>query len=62
MWEAKATVDSGGWTAEYRIPFSQVRFNPRVATWGIQLERIIGRRKETIVRGGFQIFPRERLK
>jgi hypothetical protein len=46
VWEANATVDSGGWTAEYRIPFSQVRFNPRVATWGIQLERIIGRRNE----------------
>jgi len=49
VWEAKATVDSGGWTAEYRIPFSQVRFNPRVATWGIQLERIIGRRNEYAV-------------
>jgi len=49
VWEGAATVDSGGWTAEYRIPFSQVRFNPRNPTWGIQLERIIGRRNEYAV-------------
>ncbi|HET7464412.1 MAG TPA: DUF5916 domain-containing protein [Longimicrobium sp.] len=46
VWEAATTVDSGGWTAEFRIPFSQLRFNPRTDTWGILLERIIGRRSE----------------
>ena len=50
VWEAKATVDEGGWTAEYRIPFSQLRFGTAVEqTWGIQLERVIGRRKEYAV-------------
>jgi hypothetical protein len=47
VWEAQTSVDEGGWTAEYRIPFSQLRFgkeeNP---TWGIQIERVIGRRRE----------------
>ncbi len=47
VWEARASVGPGGWTAEYRIPFSQLRFgeveNP---TWGIQIERVIGRRRE----------------
>ncbi|MGH7606918.1 MAG: carbohydrate binding family 9 domain-containing protein, partial [Gemmatimonadales bacterium] len=27
VWEAKAVIDSLGWTAEMRIPFSQLRFN-----------------------------------
>jgi len=47
VWEAKATRDEGGWTAEYRIPFSQLRFSEAEApVWGIQLERVIGRRRE----------------
>ncbi len=50
VWEARATVDEGGWTAEYRIPFSQLRFgNAPDQTWGIQLERVIGRRREYAV-------------
>jgi hypothetical protein len=50
VWEAKATVDEGGWTAEYRIPFSQLRFGSAPdQTWGIQLERVIGRRREYAV-------------
>ncbi|MFW6079163.1 MAG: DUF5916 domain-containing protein, partial [Gemmatimonadota bacterium] len=27
VWEAAAAVDDGGWTAEFRIPLSQLRFN-----------------------------------
>jgi len=46
VWEGATSVDSGGWTAEFRIPFSQLRFNPRNGTWGLLLERIIGRRNE----------------
>jgi hypothetical protein len=50
VWEVKTTVDSLGWTAEYRIPFSQLRFSDTKApVWGIQLERIIGRRREYAV-------------
>ena len=29
VWEGAGEVDSGGWTAEYRIPFSQLRFSPQ---------------------------------
>jgi hypothetical protein len=47
VWEVATAIDSGGWTAEYRIPFSQLRFRPAAEqTWGIQLERIIGRNHE----------------
>jgi len=50
VWEAATTVDSAGWTAEYRIPFSQLRFsNLREQVWGVQFERIIGRNREYAV-------------
>jgi uncharacterized protein DUF5916/cellulose/xylan binding protein with CBM9 domain len=47
VWDVATSVDSGGWSAEYRIPFSQLRFGrDSVQTWGIQFERIVGRAKE----------------
>jgi hypothetical protein len=47
VWEGAAVVDSAGWTAEMRIPFSQLRFNPSLdQTWGLQLERTLARRGE----------------
>jgi hypothetical protein len=50
VWEAATTVDSAGWTVEYRIPFSQLRFSgAREQTWGVQFERIIGRNREYAV-------------
>src|SRR5438552_2859914 len=48
VWEAAARVDSLGWTAEMRIPLSQLRYNPQAdATWGLQLARTIFRRGES---------------
>lgn len=47
VWDVATTVDSAGWTAEYRVPFSQLRFSgATVQMWGIQFERLIGRRAE----------------
>jgi pimeloyl-ACP methyl ester carboxylesterase len=41
VWDAATRIDAEGWTAEMRIPFSQLRFAPAdVQTWGLQLERI----------------------
>ncbi|MFN2398004.1 MAG: DUF5916 domain-containing protein [Gemmatimonadaceae bacterium] len=40
VWEAAALVDSLGWTAELRIPLSQLRFPPRgEQTWGVNFFR-----------------------
>ncbi len=40
IWSARAQVDADGWTAEMRIPFSQLRFNAiPLQTWGMQLTR-----------------------
>ena len=47
VWEVATSRDAGGWTAELRIPFSQLRFRATPEqTWGLQLERIIGSRQE----------------
>ncbi|MET0398708.1 MAG: DUF5916 domain-containing protein, partial [Longimicrobiaceae bacterium] len=40
VWEAATAVDSAGWTAELRIPFSQLRFSREAdQTWGMQVWR-----------------------
>ncbi len=44
VWDVKTTITSDGWTAEYSIPFSQMRFTapPDGATvWGFNLRRDI---------------------
>lgn len=39
VWEAKANIDSLGWTAEMRVPFSQLRFTDRpVQVWGFNAD------------------------
>ena len=48
VWEAAAGIDDEGWTAEIRIPYSQLRFgNQDPQTWGINFGRDIARRNET---------------
>jgi hypothetical protein len=48
VWDAKVSRDAGGWTAEFHIPFSQLRFNPNGAnTFGFAVARRIGRLNET---------------
>ncbi len=40
VWEAEAARNAEGWTAEMRIPFTQLRFrNSDVQTWGINMNR-----------------------
>ena len=41
VWDVETRIDSLGWTAEFRIPFAQLRF-PRdsVQTWGLQVWRM----------------------
>lgn len=50
VWQVATRVDSAGWVAEYRIPFSQLRFGnaPRgeERVWGFQVMRDIARRNE----------------
>ena len=46
VWEGSSTVDSLGWTAEFRIPLSQLRYDPNRSSWGLQLGRKIARKAE----------------
>ena len=47
IWEAAAHVDATGWTAEMRIPYSQLRFSRDTAqTWGLQVWRYADRLNE----------------
>ena len=47
VWEAATRVDSAGWTAEFRVPFSQLRFNDEPEhVFGFAVFRDIGRRSQ----------------
>jgi hypothetical protein len=49
VWEGRTQVDAEGWTAELRIPFSQLRFaRSDVQEWGINFQRSMGRGFEEI--------------
>ena len=47
VWEGRARIDSLGWTAELRIPYSQLRFvKADHYLWGINARRTIARKNE----------------
>jgi hypothetical protein len=50
VWESAAAVDARGWSAEFRIPFSQLRFAGTSANdervWGFEVFRDVARRNE----------------
>ena len=47
VWEAAVSIDDQGWTAEIRIPFSQLRFPASDhQTWGLNFVRTITRTNE----------------
>lgn len=57
IWFAKTNVDEEGWTAELKIPFSQLRFDKsKNQVWGLQSTRRIFRKEE---RSLWQRKPRE---
>ena len=48
IWEVRTRVTDDGWTAEFRIPFSTLRFGgSQPMTWGLQLSRAIRRKQES---------------
>ncbi len=46
VWDAATTVDSLGWTAEYRIPLSQLRYPPGATVFGFAVWRDLQRYTE----------------
>ena len=49
VWDVQTAIVSDGWTAEFRIPFSQLRFPPNGSpTFGMMFGRKVGRTNEGI--------------
>ncbi|MGH7554082.1 MAG: carbohydrate binding family 9 domain-containing protein, partial [Longimicrobiales bacterium] len=49
VWEVRTQIAADGWMAEFRIPFSQMRFTvapEHGQVWGFQAERLIRRKGE----------------
>lgn len=56
VWYLKTSIDNKGWSAEMRIPFSQLRFGKKAEhIWGIQVMRHIFRLEE---RSTWQYIPK----
>ena len=65
VWDVATAITDAGWSAEMRIPFSQLRFSPdEQQVWGIEIKRNIHRNQErvafpfvpTLERGGASRF------
>ncbi len=55
IWYTKTAIDAEGWTAEVKIPLSQLRFaNKEVQVWGLQSTRRVFRAEE---RSTWQFVP-----
>ncbi len=46
VWHVETGRNAQGWFAEYRIPFSQIRYDPNHPQWGIQVGRKLARNNE----------------
>src|SRR5437867_7187573 len=60
IWDAAATPDPTGWSAEIRLPIKSLRFKRGLTRWGFNVERRLQRLQETSRWSGakrdFQIF------
>jgi len=48
IWDAKARLQPDGWSCEMKVPFKTISFNSELKAWGINVERNIPRKQETI--------------
>ena len=48
IWQGHSRIDEQGWTAEMRIPFKTLSFDPGNDTWGVNFARYATRRQETM--------------
>ncbi len=54
IWEARTAERDDGWSAEIRIPFRTLNFNPELDSWGINFQRTIRHRNEEILWRGYR--------
>ena len=54
IWEARTAMRPDGWSAEIRIPFRTLNFDPQASSWGINFQRTIRRFNEEILWRGWR--------
>ena len=54
IWEAQTSRRPDGWSAEIRIPFRTLNFDPNTEDWGINFQRTIRRKNEEILWRGWR--------
>ncbi|MCU0256472.1 MAG: carbohydrate binding family 9 domain-containing protein, partial [Vicinamibacterales bacterium] len=52
LWEARVLRGDHGWSAEVRIPFGTINFDPRLDAWGINIQRTVRRHNEELLWSG----------
>ena len=48
VWDVATQVTSWGWSVEVKIPFTSIRYNPKIDKWGVNFGRIIRKNSETV--------------
>ncbi|MFC2167998.1 DUF5916 domain-containing protein [Acidobacteriota bacterium] len=57
IWYVKTAIDKKGWSAEMRIPLSQLRFGKKQEhVWGLQVNRVYFRKEEV---SNWQLIPKD---
>lgn len=54
IWNIRTAIQDEGWSAEIRIPFSTLNFDPSLGAWGINFQRTIRRYNEEILWNGWR--------
>ncbi len=54
LWDMRTRILENGWSAEIRIPFSTLNFDPALTAWGINFQRTIRRHNEEILWNGWR--------
>jgi hypothetical protein len=54
IWDVRTRILPNGWSAEIRIPFSTLNFDPSRDAWGLNFQRTIRRKSEEIVWSGWR--------
>ncbi len=48
IWDVRSRVSEEGWSIEMCIPFKTISFNKSLTAWGLNVERYIARKQETV--------------
>jgi len=54
IWDARTLIGDFGWSAEIKIPFRTLNFDPTSETWGVNFMRVIRRKNETVLWSGYR--------